>query len=370
MMHWQRFNALANKEFTQLIRDPLMLVLIFYLYTADVLLCIYSQSFDVRNLPTALLDLDASAASRDLASRFTSSGYFNIEHAVKSTSEIAALINRGEALAALTIPEDFSRNLAANRPTEVQILLDGATANAATVAQGYAQRIVQNFALERVPAHVHVRIDYRPRVWYNPELDYGYSVTLSMIGLSSMIVGVILAAAGVVREKESGTIEQLSVTPITSSEIIIAKMLPTLVIGLTALGPALLIAAAVGVPLRGSLLLFVVFTALLLVSSMGIGFLIATYTQTMQQALLIGFFALFPVLFLSGTIVPIESMPIGVQALSQLSPLRHYMDAILGIFLKGIGLEILWPRAAAMGSIAATLLGLSIVRFRRSLIHQ
>lgn len=365
-MKWQRLAALARKELTQLVRDRLMVILIFYLYTAEVLLCVFALSFDVRNLPTALLDLDASAASRALASRFTSSGYFDIEHAVESTREVAGLINRGDALAALVIPRDFSRNLAADRPAEVQILLDGATANAAAVAQGYAQRIVQSFALSRIPAPAGLAIEYRPRVWYNPELDYSYFMTLSMIGLASMIVGVILAAAGVVREKEAGTIEQLAVTPVTSTEMILAKTLPTLVIGLAALGPALLIAAAVGVPLRGSLALFVVFTALLLVSSMGIGFFIATYAQTLQQALLIAFFVLFPVLFLSGTIVPIESMPVGLQVLAELSPLRHYIDAILGIFLKGIGLGILWHRAVAMALIAATLLGASIARLRRT----
>jgi ABC-2 type transport system permease protein len=367
MMDKRRLSALMRKELTQFLRDRIMLFLVLYLYTAEVIMCTVALSFDVRNLPTVLADFDRSAHSRQLTERFRSSGYFRIEHLATRDAELAALLDRGEALAAIVIPPEFSRRLTDGAPVTVQLLLDGSNANSASVAQGYAQRIVQNYALEqaRLPVGSALPIEYRPRIWYNSELRYSYFMVLSMIALAGMLVGVITAAASIVREKESGTIEQMMVTPIRPAEMIAVKMLPTLLVGLLALFPSLLIAAWFGVPMRGSLVLFFLFSAVFLVSSMGIGILIATFAETLQQALLVSFFALFPIMFLSGTLVPVESMPKGLQVLAQLSPLTHYMDALLGIFLKGVGLDTLWRQAAAMTLIGAALLAVSVLRFRR-----
>lgn len=370
MMAGGRIFALLRKELTQFLRDRVMLFLVLFLYTAEVVMCTVALSFDVRNLPTVLADFDRSAHSRLLAERFRSSGYFKIEHLTTRDDELAALLNRGGALAAIVIPPEFSKRLTDGAPVTVQLLLDGSNANTASVAQGYAQRIVQNYALEQKsnrssrPAPL---IEYRPRIWYNSELRYSYFMVLSMIALAGMLVGVITAAASIVREKESGTIEQMMVTPIRPAEMVSAKMLPTLLVGLLALFPSLLVAAWFGVPMRGSLLLFFLFSAVFLVSSMGIGILIATFAETLQQALLTSFFALFPIMFLSGTLVPVESMPPALQYLAEASPLTHYMEALLGIFLKGVGLETLWHRAAAMTLIGVVLLAGSIVRLRRRL---
>ncbi|MEW6324641.1 MAG: ABC transporter permease [Nitrospirota bacterium] len=363
-----RMAALVRKEMTQFLRARFLLSLILYLYTAEVIMCVYSLSFDVRHLPTVLADFDRSAASRLLAERFQSSGYFRIEHLADREEQIASLLNQGEVLAAITIPPEFSKQLARGERASLQLLLDGSNANTASVAQGYAQRIVQNFALDRVGASradLMPPVEHRPRIWYNSELKYSYFMVLSMIAQAGMLVGVITAAAGIVREKESGTIEQMMVTPIAPAEFIMAKMLPPLVVGLLALIPGLVVAAVVGVPLRGNVAWFFVFSAVFLASSMAIGILVATISETLQQALLIAFFALFPIMFLSGTVVPVESMPLGMQYLAELSPLRHYMEAILGIFLKGVGFEILWPRLAAVAVIGAALLGWSLLRFRR-----
>jgi ABC-2 type transport system permease protein len=179
------------------------------------------------------------------------------------------------------------------------------------------------------------------------------------------VVGVITTAASIVREKESGTIEQLVVTPITSGELIGAKMLPTLLVCLFGLVLSLFVAAAFGVPMRGSLALFFALSSLFIVSSMGIGILVGTFTQTLQQALLISLFALFPILFLSGTMVPLESMPPWVQYAALLSPVTHYMDVLRGIFLKGVGLTVLWPQVLTMSAISAGLLAGSLWRFQR-----
>lgn len=369
MIGASRLTAVVRKELIQFLRDPVMLGLIVYLHTVEVLICAYALSFDVRHLPTVLADLDHSAASRQLADRFQSSGYFDIDYRATREREIADLLDRGKAVAALVIPPDFSRDVARGTEVSVQLLLDGSNANTASVAQGYAQRIVQSYALDRLRATAQGPptrpVEHRPRIWYNSELRYLYFMVLSMIAQAAMMVGVITTAASIVREKESGTMEQMLVTPVRPAELIVAKMVPTLVVGLLALVPSLIIAAALGVPLRGSLVLFFLLSAAFLASSMGIGIFVATFADTLQQALLMSFFALFPVLFLSGTLVPVESMPVWLQYVAQLSPLTHYMDALLGIFLKGVGLEVLWPRAAGIVLIAAVLLAAGMVQLRR-----
>ena len=370
MTRYGRLAALMRKELVQFLRARSMLALILYLYTVEIIMCTYAMSFDVRNLPTVFVDRARSAESRALMQDFGSSGYFKITHTVTTDAEVAMLLDRGEVLAAVVIPPEFSRQLAQGVPTSVQLLLDGSNANAASVAQGYAQRIVQNFALQRArPQHMagSPAVELRPRVWYNSELDYRHFIVLSMMALAGMMEGIITAAAGIVREKETGTVEQLLVTPVSPGEMIAAKMLPPLLVGLLALFPSLLVAAVFGVPLRGSLALFMLFSAVFLLSSMSMGILVAAVADTLQQALLISFLALFPLLFLSGTIVPLESMPIGLQYLAEASPLRHYMDAVLGLFLKGVGLDVLWPRLAAMLAIGAVLLTFSVWRFRRYL---
>jgi ABC-2 type transport system permease protein len=190
-------------------------------------------------------------------------------------------------------------------------------------------------------------------------------MALSMIALAGMMVGVIHPAASIVREKEQGTMEQLLVTPIRTGELFLAKTVPTLIMGLLSLFPSLLIVSWFQVPLRGSLLLFLAFTAVFLLSAIGLGVLIAAVSRTLQQALLLAFFGLFPIMFLSGGLTPVDSMPDALQALSLGSPLRYYMDIILGVFLKGVGWRELWQEAVALLAIGAVLFGLSIVAFRR-----
>ncbi|HZR02562.1 MAG TPA: ABC transporter permease [Burkholderiales bacterium] len=363
-----RLASVVRKELTQFLRDRVMLLLVVYLYTGEVIMCTMALSFDVRNLPTAVADFDRSPQSRMLIDRFGSSGYFTIEHRVTREADLAGLLNSGKALAAVVIPPDFSRRLVRGEPGSVQLVLDGSNANTATVAQGYAQRIVQSFAMEQIGAaapSMSLPIDYRPRIWYNSQLRYSYFMLLSMIASAGMVVGVITTAASIVREKESGTIEQLMVTPITSAELIGAKMLPTLLVCLLGLVLSLFVAAGFGVPMRGSLVLYFALSSLFLMSSMGVGILVGTLTQTLQQALLISLFALFPILFLSGTMVPLESMPAWLQYAALFSPVTHYMDVLRGIFLKGVGLTVLWPQALAMTVIGGVLLGGSLWRFRR-----
>jgi ABC-2 type transport system permease protein len=251
----------------------------------------------------------------------------------------------------------------------VQVLLDGSDSNTALIARGYILRILERFEQSWAPQQFgagQVRAVPITRVWFNPSMTFTAFMVLSMISQVGLMVGVFQSAASIVREREAGTIEQLMLTPVRTGELFAAKSLPTVAMGLLSVFPTLLIAAWFGVPLRGSLVLFLALTALYLVSAVAIGVLIGSVCRTLQQALLLSFFVLFPILFLSGTLVPIESMPPVLQRLSLLSPVRHYLEILLAIFLKGVGIAVLWPQALTLAGLGAILFLIAQWRFART----
>jgi len=372
----RRLGAIIRKEFLQFLRDRLLVALIFYIYTADVLLCTYALSFDVRNLTLAVYDQDRTAVSRTLIERFTATEYFGRLLPLASPGEVDRALDSGTADLALVLPPDFGRDVGAGRAVEVQLLLSGVNSNTANVARGYAASILETFAHDRLRMAAQARglsldlPEIRPlaRVWYNPALEFRYFMVVSMIVVAALLVGVISTAASFVREKETGTVEQLVVTPLRRWEIAVAKSLPPLAVGMTALMPGLAIAALFGVPLEGSLSLFFVASAAALLVCLGAGILIATFVRNLQQALLIAFFVLFPTMFLSGTIVPIESMPAALQALSVASPIRYYLEIALGTLLKGVGWSVLWSQLAVLAAMGVVLAAVSLWRLRRRLV--
>lgn len=362
-----RFASLLVKESIQFFRDRVMLLLILFLYTVEVVMCSMALSFDVKQIDLAIVDLDQTPASRGLKERFLVTDEFRLVGYPASEEEAGAWLQSGKAIVALVVPEGFGRDLDRDRAPAVQVLLDASNSNTAVIARGYVLQVIDLFQQSWFEAATLNRAAIRPmlRIWYNPNLTFTSFMVPAMIALAAMMVGVIQPAASIVREKEVGTIEQLMVTPVTIVELFIAKTLPTLFIGVLAIFPSLLIVAVFGIPLRGSLLFFLAMTALFLLSAIGLGVLIATVTRTLQQALLLAFFGLFPIMFLSGMLVPIESMPEFLQTLSLLSPLRYYMDIILGVFLKGAGPAELWTQALALLAIGSVLFTLSLLCFRR-----
>ena len=362
-----RLRSLLLKELIQFSRNKVISLLILYLYTAEVIICTVALSFDVKHLPLAILDFDRTPVSRTLESSFFAGDDFKLAGHPSSEAEASAMLQTGRAALALIIPAGFARDLNRGVAPALQILLDGTNSNTAAIARGYALKVVDLFhrSLPSMADAAPVGVQPVLRVWYNPDLTFARFNVLSMIGLAALLAGVIVPAASIVREREVGTIEQLMVTPIGTSELFLAKTLPTLFMGLLATFPSLLIVWWFGVPLRGSLALFLALTALFLVSAIGIGVLVASVTRTLQQALLLAFFGLFPIMFLSGTLVPIKSMPDFLQKLSLLSPVRYYTDIILGIFLKGAGLAELWPQTVGLLVIGAALFGCSLLIFRR-----
>lgn len=361
-----RLAGLIVKELVQFLRDRVMLILILWLYTVEVVICTLALSFEVKDMPMAVVDLDRSPASRNLAQSFLVSEAFTLAGYPANGSAATNWLQNGRARVALVIPVDFQRDLASARTPNVQILLDGTNSNMAAQARGYAIDIVGRFLTESGLHGADSETGAVPvvRIWYNPDQTYTSFIVLSMVALAALMVGVIHPAASIVREKEAGTIEQLRVTPVGTAELFLAKTLPTLAIGLLSVFPSLLIVWWFGVPLRGSLPLFMALTAVFLLSAIALGVLIASITRTLQQALLLSFFGLFPIMFLSGTLAPVESMPESLQIVSLASPLRHYMDVILGIFLKGAGLRELWPQTLALIAIGIPLFATATILFR------
>lgn len=367
-MKTTRLAGLMKKELVQFFRDPWVLGLILWLYTIEVVLCTYALSFEVDHMPATIVDQDRSVASRHLAQLFDLSDAFELIDLADSPAQAVAWLEAGRVGLVLVIPGGFERAYQAAIYPTVQLLIDGTNSNTAANVHNYALELLRRFEAERQsarPSKVMVTATPVKRVWYNPDQTTTAFMALSMIALAGMMVGVIHPAASIVREKEQGTIEQLLVTPIRTGELFFAKTVPTLIMGLLSLFPSLLIVAWFAVPLRGSFLLFLGLTAVFLLSAVALGVLIAAISRTLQQALLLAFFGLFPVMFLSGSLTPVDAMPDALKILSLASPLRFYMDIILGVFLKGAGWAELWRQTLALVAIGVALFGLSLAAFRR-----
>lgn len=362
-----RLKGLLVKDITQFCRDRVMLILILWLYTIEVIVCTYALSFEIKKMPLAVVDYDRTPASRALIQNFMTTDVFIDAGYATSAQEAEDWLQSGRARVALIIPKQFQDLLVINRRPDIQLLLDGTNSNMAAQAQMYAQTIVHRFSQSRLPDPSMSKVKPATRIWYNPDQTYTSFMVLSMIALAALMVGIIHPAASIVREKEAGTLEQLRVTPIKIQELFLSKTMPTLIIGLLSIFPSLLIVWWFGVPFRGSIILLLALTAIFLISAISLGVLIAAISKTLQQALLLAFFGLFPLMFLSGSLAPIESMPDFLQTISMASPLRHYLDIILGIFLKGAGMTVLWPQTIYMIVIGLPLFFLAAIIFRKQI---
>ncbi|HZD57816.1 MAG TPA: ABC transporter permease [Anaerolineales bacterium] len=373
----RRLIGLMRKEFIQFLRDRALVLLILYTFV-EIAICGWALTLEVRDMPAVIYDGDRSSQSRELARAFARLENFDVIAWIADPAEIDSLMDAGKASLALVIPQEFSRNIQAGVPTQVQLIVDGSNSSLAGQAMAITSDLVRAYNAEvalDLPTGASLRqsallpaVNNLLRIWYMPQLEYVHFIMLTMLTISVLMLGILLPAASIVREKEAGTFEQLMVTPIRGLELIIAKTVPMVLLKLVGLtlgvGMSLWL---FNVPLRGSLGLFYGISLLMFMSSMGIGVLIGTFAQNMQQTLLIAFFILFPVAFLSGTMVPISNMPLALQWLTYLSPLRYYVDITLGIFLKGVGLEALWGQTLALAIFGTVLLGLGTLRLRHSL---
>ncbi len=371
-----RLFALIKKEFIQFFRYRPLVILVIWTIAVEIAICAYAITYDVTHLSLAVQDLDGSSESRELISRFAQTDSFDVTSHVRRREELEGLLSAGRADLGIAIPPDFSRRLGQGLKAPVQLLLDGSNSNTALIALGYARRIVQGYSHEIEIARIRKmrgdpgplpRIQNQRRAWYNPDLKSVHFVVVSMLVLGVMMIATIHPAAAIAMEKEAGTIEQLLVMPFRSWELMVAKVVPTFVVSLASLAIALWVPWWFQVPIRGSLFLFFVLSALFLFSSLGWGLFLGTLAENLQQALLLAFFSIFPILVISGTLVPVESMPKAIQLLSYVSPLTYYMEIGLGIFLKGVGMEVLWPQALTMGFLGIIIFAFGLLRFRKRL---
>lgn len=363
-----RLYGLLAKEFAQFLRDPVMLFIVFWLFSVELIVCTLALGFDIQNLQLGLIDQDRSVASRELLNELTSADTFVLSDQLGSLRQAQDRMQQGALDVLVEIPPGFGARAAAGRPASIGVVVDGSNGNVAARARAYVIEMVARFARARAMATMRSHqggIEPTVRVWYNPNLTNTRFMALAMMAQAGLMLGLVLPAAAIVREKQAGTIEQLRVTPIRAHELFIAKVTPTIVICLGAIFPSLVVLSLLGVPMQGDVSTLLVLTFVFLLSAVSLGVFVATVTNTLQQAMLLGFFGLFPLMFLSGVIAPIESMPPWLQAMSEASPLRHYVEIVSGLFLKGAGMDELWPHAVALLGISAPMFLGGWLLFRR-----
>jgi ABC-2 type transport system permease protein len=373
------------KEFLQLRRDRKMIPAMIVGPLVQLLALGFAANSDVSLIPTVLVDLDRTAESRSLVDRFTGSGYFRIVAAEDAVGGIDPWLVGGRAQLALVIGAGYGADLAGGRTGRVQIIADGTDSNSAVVGLGFAGRIVAQAGAEAVVERFDAAraglaargmaletpgtIELRPRVWYNPDLKSRWFYVPAILAMVLMLVTMILPSMAVVREKEIGTLEQLIVTPIRPWQLIVGKLAPFFLIGMLDM---VAVSAAVvflfQVPLRGSFWFLFALTALFLPTTLGLGLLISTAVRTQQQAMMTAtFLAMVPMIYLSGLIFPIENMPRLIQYATYAIPLRYYNNVIRGVFLKGSGVQALWPEALILTGFGVVVIAAAAMRFRKSL---
>jgi ABC-2 type transport system permease protein len=391
MIDLSRWMALFKKELRQIGRNRRLIIMLIIPPTVNIVLFGFALDPTVTDLELGVLDQSRSAESRRLVSALTESLAFRVARNYLSEDEITDDIRAGELDAALIIPPNYDRQRARNETARVQFIVDAVDSNTATIAAGYAGRVIadlnrqiraenrrppqpamtQNSSIAmtmNVPPQKPVTVNVNVALLYNPGLKNSWFIVTGLIGALLVLQGSIVAAASMVVEKEVGTIEQLLMTPAEAGEIITAKIAPIFLLLTADIGLALIVAMTVfGIPIRGNLLFFYVSGALCVFSGIGIGTLIATFVKSQQQAQLMSFFVNPPLVLLSGATTPIEAMPGWLQPITLLNPIRHFATISRGILLKGTGMEILYPNFLALLTFCILLVGISAWQFRRQL---
>jgi ABC-2 type transport system permease protein len=373
----RRVAFLVWKELIELKEDPRLFGIVVLAPIIQLLLLGYAATTDVRNVPVVIADGDRSSASRDLISRFSASPNFSIVAIVTSPTEVDPYLVKGTAWMALSIPPGFGERLMRREPQALQIVADGSDASSINIALGYANNLLAGYG-QSLGASASGgssgssgsgglgagAIEARVRVWFNPRLESRDFMLPGILALLLLAITTNLSSMGIVREREVGTLEQLNVTPLRRWELIVGKLLPYALVGM--IDVCLVLTVAVfwfQVPLRGSVTLLFALTAVYLLSTLGLGLFISTISSTQQQAMMTSmFFFLMPMIYLSGFIFPIENMPAAIQPLTYLFPLRYFLVILRSIFLKGVGLETLWPEALALTLWGVGILALAIAR--------
>jgi ABC-2 type transport system permease protein len=374
----ERLRQILLKEFIHLFRDrqarfslivpPLLQMLIFG----------YAATYEVNRVSTAVLDFDHSQESREFLERITASSRFQVRDVLQNESQIESLLDHRRVVLVLQIQPGFAELLRKGQTAPVQAVLDGTDSNTALIAVGYINQIANRFAADyqlqladRIKPSLATfapSIELQERPWYNANLESRWFFVPGVIGTLVLVSVLQLTSFAVVREREIGTLEQLMVTPISPAELIVGKTLPFLIVGLAnVVFVAILGSLWFEVPFRGNIFVLMLGTTLFLSSALGVGLLISTVSETQQQAFAISFFYITPTIMLSGFGYPITSMPTALQWFTNLDPLRFFLVVLRGTFIKGVGLDVLWPQMIAMAILGAATLTLATLRFHKTL---
>jgi len=374
---WGRIWQMLIKEFIQVVRDKRTRFVLIGPPIIQMLIFGYAATYEIRNVSTVVLDQDHSQQSRELVSRFKTSPYFRVERELTDARVMHQLVDQGHATIAIEIDAGFAARLQKGELAPVQVIVDATNSNTALIASGYVSQITLAFAratqsarmgriapqlVERMPS---VELEQRP--WYNPEFRSRWFFVPGVIGSLTLLLVITLTAFAVVREREIGTLEQIMVTPIRPGEFILGKTLPFFLIGMFDVS----LIGAVGtfwfqVPFQGNVGVLLVGAVLFILCMLGVGLLISTISSTQQQAMVTAFFFIMPAITFSGFGFPIATMPQWLQTMTYLSPLRYFLVVLRGTYLKGVGMEILWPQMAAMAALSFGLLTVAILRFHKA----
>jgi ABC-2 type transport system permease protein len=374
---WERILTILRKEFRSVFRDPRMRMVIFGVPVIQTLVLGYAVTMDVRHVRLVVIDRDHTPASRALIARFTGSNYFDLVEQTNDENRARAMIDAAAASAVLQIDAGFEGDLHAGRTTPVQLIVDGSDSNTARLVLNYSTVIAGSYNNQLMLEQAQRKsgrtfaagsVDLRPRAWFNEDLESRDYFVPGVMALLVMLVSLMLTGMAIVREKEVGTIEQIMVTPIRPVEFILGKCAPFIVIGFADVGLVTLVGVFwFEIPIRGSFALLLLGTTFFLLSTLGIGLFISTVSNTQQQAMMTTFFFFFPAMLLSGFVYPIANMPEVIQWLTLVNPLRHFLIVIRGVFLKGIGLDVLWPQLLALLAIGLGVLSFAVKRFHKTL---
>lgn len=372
---WRRLAVMTRKELLQLIRDIPLMAFLVYSFTFSVYVTGNGIKTQLKNAGLLVSDGDRSVSSRELVSRFHLP-YFRFDGELIHPNEGIPRLDRGRSMMVLDIPARFHEALSTGEPTAVQLLVDTTDAVQGLSAAGYAARIVGQFSQELIMARngqtsssstTAPMILSDHRVWFNQDQNETWSESISHLLRMITIFAMLLPAAALVREKERGTVEQLLVSPLTPTQIMLPKVVAMTLVILGATGVALfgVMRPVFGVPIRGSMTLLFFLTALSIVATAGMGVFAATVTKNQAQVGMMTLLVVVPMLLLSGIFTPLEEMPAWVRYLMALSPLRYFIEIATGILLKGIGLEVLWSQALSMVVLGGSLFGFGLWRFRK-----
>ncbi|MCJ7664534.1 MAG: ABC transporter permease [Desulfobacterales bacterium] len=376
-MNLQRITALLHKEIKQTLRDRRMRIVIFISPLIELFLFGYAVNTDVRNIRTVVCDRADTSISRGLTDAFQASGYFRIVQRLRDLRAAESLVDEGDAQVILVIPEDFSRDLHRGRIADLQMIVEGTDSIVASNAVSYGSMIIAAHfqKLAKPPPAIATTTSRRipqvrpeTRVWFNPDLKSRNFFVPGVIALLLTIVSLILTSFSIVREWEVGTMEQLIVTPLKPIELIIGKTLPFFLVGLIDLILIFLIGTLwFGIPFRGNILLLAFSAVLYLINALSIGIFISTISRTQQQALMTIFFYFMPSMLFSGFVFPIYNIPFLMRWIAYVNPLAYFLVIIRGIFLKGVGITVLWPQLLFLALAGPILLGISVKRFHKKL---